>query len=407
MVSRRRFLASAGVAGATWGFPLAAAARWRDETDLEQALESARAEGHAAGMAAGLVRDGELVWSGGFGSADLERDLPMTAATVMNIASISKTVTATAVMQLWEEGRFGLDDDVRTIVPWELKHPEHPRVAITLRQLLTHTSSITDGAVYDASYACGDPKVSLAEWVQGYFEEGGAFYDREQNFFSKPPESRRIYSNVGFGLLGYLVEVVAGQPFEDFCEERIFTPLGMSSTAWHLARIDRSQHAIPYEYGEAGDAVELVTAEGSKRITVEADGYVPMCLYSFPNYPDGLVRTSVEDFARFLSAYLNGGVYDGNRILKAETVELMLSDQTPESMERKGTSKQGLAWHTFSVRAAGTMWGHSGGDPGVATLALTDRKRNFATMVFCNTSSEAMLKASGRLVREGVARSDG
>lgn len=112
-------------------------------------------------------------------------------------------MTNAAVLQLFEHGKIELDDDVSQHLPF-------PDVPITVRQLLTHTAGIEDGDAYNASHACGDPAVSLADWIRAYLQPGGRFYSAEQNFLPTGPGEAHTYSNLGFGLLGYLVEVVSG-----------------------------------------------------------------------------------------------------------------------------------------------------------------------------------------------------
>ena len=119
---------------------------------LEQ-LERDRAPGFSAAVVAGS----SLVWSAGYGLADVHRETVMTPDTIQNIGSISKTITATAVMQLFETGQFGLDDDVSEYLPFQVRNPRYPDAPITFRQLLAHRSSIKDGPAYGESYACGDP----------------------------------------------------------------------------------------------------------------------------------------------------------------------------------------------------------------------------------------------------------
>jgi CubicO group peptidase (beta-lactamase class C family) len=126
-------------------------------------IERTREAYHVPGVAVAIVRHGELLRARGYGWADLERRVPMTADTLLNVGSVSKTVTAIAVMQLWERGALRLDDDVNDYLPFAVRNPRHPDVPITARQLLAHRSSIRDGPAYDESYACGDPSLSLVE----------------------------------------------------------------------------------------------------------------------------------------------------------------------------------------------------------------------------------------------------
>jgi CubicO group peptidase (beta-lactamase class C family) len=98
----------------------------------------------------------------------MENKIPMTDKTIQNIGSISKTITATAVMQLWEKGKFKLDDDVNGYLPFKERNPYFPDDPITFRELLTHKSSIKDGPAYEDSYACGDPTISLKDWIEDF-----------------------------------------------------------------------------------------------------------------------------------------------------------------------------------------------------------------------------------------------
>ena len=253
---------------------------------------------------------------------------------IMNIASISKTFTATAVMQLWEKELIQLDADIHLYLPFHVRNPRHPEIPITIKQLLTHTSSIVDGNYYDASYSDGDPHISLEDWVTGYLVPGGQFYNEKQNFSKTEPGSSHEYSNVGFGLLGYLVEQISGMPFNEYCRVHIQEPLGMKQSGWFIHEIDSSKHITPYEF----------TAQENQ----------PLELYSFPNYPDGLLRTSVRELSFFLLAIMNGGKCNQVRILEKSTLKEMLQALVETE------DGQGLCWHQIKFE---DLWGHSGGDP--------------------------------------------
>jgi len=313
------------------------------------------AENKIPGIAACVVKGDQIVWSGAKGYANMEREIPMDTEMVMNIASISKTFTATAVMQLWEQGRIGLDDDINDYLPVSIRNPYHPDQSITLFQLLTHTSSIVDGKFYDASYSDGDPQISLEDWIRGYLLPGGSYYDDLQNFSVAEPGSQHDYSNVGYGLLGYLVEQISGMPFNLYCQKNILSPLGMKQSGWFLHEVDTNRHITPYEFEEGQNKA--------------------LNLYSFPNYPDGLLRTSVNDLSKFLTAIINGGSYEDATILKKSTLKKMLK------LQLDGDPGQGLCWHLIPFES---MWGHSGGDPGVATYMYFSPGTKIGVIAFQN-----------------------
>ena len=152
-LSRRDFIRLTG--SAVVGVSMASESK-TNPLGLDDFLESRVAQCPAPGLAAAIVKGNQLVWAKGFGWANRESNIPMSADTLMNIGSISKTITATAVMQLWEAGKFDLDDDINEFLPFVVRNPGNPEVAITFRQLLTHRSSIKDGPAYGESYACGD-----------------------------------------------------------------------------------------------------------------------------------------------------------------------------------------------------------------------------------------------------------
>ena len=314
--SRRTFLLAAGSGAASpllEGLSLAAGV---GGNELDDFIEGERRAGSIPGLAACIVKAGQVVWSRGYGWADIAKRVPMDPVlTVQNIGSISKTVVATAVMQLWEKGKFQLDDDVNEQLPFAVRSPSHPDTPITYRLLLTHRSGIADSLAYSSSYACGDPSLTLDSWINGYLTPGGHYYHKSDNFRPWKPGDKRDYSNLGFGLLGYLVERVSGIPFAQYTKTHIFVPLGMKRTGWHLSEIDRAQHAVPYAPVADGDNPdeELESYRkfgllGGEPVRDPVSGtHRPLCLYSFPNYPDGSLRTSVSQLARLLLSYIGDG----------------------------------------------------------------------------------------------------
>lgn len=353
------------------------------------------------GLSACLMKNNEVVWSNAYGWADIENKIPMTLDTVQNIASVSKTVTATAVMQLWEKGLFKLDDDVNGYLPFTVRNSRFPDAAITFRQLLTHRSSIKDGPAYDDSYSSGDPTISLETWLKEYLVPGGEFYDPKENFHTwKPGETSkagepRAYTNIGFGLLGYLVERISNQPFGEYTKKNIFEPLEMDETSWYIRDIETKKQAVPYFYVAAKhvDMPELKAINeklGLYKDRPVKEGFLPLGLYSFPNVSDGLVRTSVRQFSHFLAMYLNDGNYKGKQILQKATVDTMLSS------DHFG---RGLCWYS-TQKDGHTFWQHGGGDPGISTMISFDRANKSGLVLFANTSSGGLEDIVARLAEE-------
>lgn len=323
--------------------------------EVEKYIESQLIQNKIPGIACCVVQEDRMIWSGAYGWANIEKGVPMSIDGIMNIASISKTFTATAVMQLLEKELIQLDSDINLYLPFPVINPYHPEIPITISHLLTHTSSIVDGDSYDASYSDGDPVVSLEDWVKGYLVPGGQFYNEKQNFSQSAPGSEHEYSNVGFGLLGYLVEQLSGMPFNEYCRQHIQEPLGMKESGWFINEIDSTKHITPYQFNDNQNQ--------------------PLKLYSFPNYPDGLLRTSVRELSLYLMAIMNGGEYSKARILEKSTLKNMLKAQVVMD------DGQGLCWHKIKFEG---LWGHSGGDPGVATFMFFNPRTKRGIITFQN-----------------------
>jgi CubicO group peptidase (beta-lactamase class C family) len=300
-------------------------------------------------------------------------------------------LTCAAVMQLWEGKKFALDDAIDGHLPFLVRNPSFPEVRITFRQLLTHTSSIASGPAYGNSYACGDSRTPLGRWLREYLSPGGSIFDEHRNFHPWAPGTRFQYSNVAYGLLGYLVETVSDIAYPDYMRKQIFAPLGMLQSRFSLEGMDPQSHATAYTLVKDGDFAGLKVRDPAWVPPAESSGgvQVPHCLYSFATPPDGLARTSAEELSRFLQAFMNAGALDGHSVLQPETIAQILSDQHvpfDPTDAAPPTFRQGLAWRRFDDPVLGTLWGHTGGDPGVSTLMSFRPKDRRGVIVLTNSS---------------------
>lgn len=297
---------------------------------------------HIPAVSALIVKKGEPVWFKAYGKGNVDTDVNATSNMAFMLASVSKTITATALMQVWENGGFNLDENINDHLPFAVVNPNFPNDIITFRQLLTHTSGIIDNwDVLDVLYVDGDSPVSLADFCTGYFSIGGAYYDADLNFANQAPGTYYEYSNASATLCGYLVQTITGIDFNQYCRDSIFTPLCMDNTGWFLSDMNQNNLASPHYY--------------------ENGAYVVAPHYGYPDYPDGQLRTNATSLGRFVDMYMNGGIYNGTRILENSTVDLMLSEQVPAI-----SPGQGLIWYS-DVFLGKTYWGHNGGDLGVST----------------------------------------
>ena len=366
------------------------------------------------GLAAAIIVDGHLAWARGYGLADIENGRPMTADTIQNVGSVTKTVTTTLALQDVEAHRLDLDSDINGYLRFSIRNPKHPTVPITLRQLLTHRSSIRDGIAYLESYRCGDQVTSLEDWLQTYFGASMTsdhFHDWAPGTLN-PPSNPLAYSNVAFGLVGLLSERVGGQPYDKLCRERIFGPLGMTSTAFRLDTLDRAREAAPY-LTLANDFKSDDLSEAERALArypeavPKAGGHHAYCSYSFATPPDGLMRTSVRDLAQFMMAWIGNGSRalpgsEAARVLSAETVAMALA---PVHYERP------LGWHEVRKHfgsedpiPGSPLIGHNGSDPGIGSVALLrPADRSGFVMIFNASYDNAIANDGLELYLETLA----
>lgn len=326
-------------------------------------------ESGIVGLGAAIIIDKKVAWKKGYGFSDQQTGAAFTTSTLMNIASVSKTVTGACLMKAVEQGKLALDEDINNYLPFKIQNPYFPEDEITLRNLATHTSGLTDRYPFytDSLYFNGkDSPQALGDFLQQYFMPGGQYYSKE-NFLNHKPGTFREYSNIGAALAGYIVEIRTGQRLNDYSKKYLFNPLKMDDTGWFLSEINLNKHTKLYE------KQDLKIRE------------IP--LYGCTTYPDGGVRSSVDDLSHFFICLLNDGRYQNKQVLKTETVKEMLRfqfDEThlPENVKPK-TLNSGIFWAT---KMGATRIGHNGSDPGVRVFMLSDLNKEVAVILFINTS---------------------
>jgi CubicO group peptidase (beta-lactamase class C family) len=249
-----------------------------------------------------------------------------------------------------------LDDDINDYIPITIRNPNFPDKPITFRMLLTHTGSLEDvtstglkipqGVKYPRGVV-GDSDIPLRELVEDLFTPGGKYYSAE--YFSKSePGTKYSYSNFAFSLIGYLVEKIAKEDFSEYCKENIFRPLGMNNTGWRLRDLDTNRIVFGYGF-PANDSVL---------------SYKKVRHFGEPGYPAGNLRTTLHDFAKFISAFIDKGKHKEYQLLKPQTVDLMLSPQGVKNIPTRSFKiiDIGLTWLINDVEGVQlyTMNGFSG-----------------------------------------------
>jgi len=265
-----------------------------------------------AGAVTLVARNGQIAALDAVGQADIANAKPMKPDTMFWIASMTKPITATAIMILRDEGKLSIDDPVEKHLPefkaqWlvgnksqdvlTLKRPARP---VTLKDLLTHTSGVADAPSTGRD-------LSLGELVLLY----------SQQPLKSEPGSKWEYNNAGINTLGRVVEVVSGETFESFLQKRIFKPLGMKDTTFYPSGGQIKRVAKSYEPGTNGlNETGIWFIKG------------PLDARTRPAFPSGGLFSTAQDMFRFYQMILNGGTWDGKRILSAGSVSTMTKTQT-------------------------------------------------------------------------------
>ncbi len=311
-----------------------------DLASIPAALEAEVASHHTAGAVTLVLRDGKVVQHGAVGMADREKQVAMREDHVFWIASMTKSISVTTIMTLVDEGKLSLDDPASTWLP-ELKavklaNGTAPARPITLRDLMSHTSGLAfpprkadDGAQSLRGYTLALVKAPLA------FEPGSAY-------------------EYGFGITvaGRIAEIVSGKAFDALMQERILDPLGMTDTSFHPDDRLRARFAKTYKTEEDGEG--LVTAYNS---FVTPDATVRRM-----TEPSGGLFSTAADLAKFYQMILDGGTFEGKRIVSASAI----AEMTKPRHAGGEVLNYGLGWqcnHPEKANVPGfseTAFGHGG-----------------------------------------------
>ena len=352
-------------------------------------------QGHIAGVVAAVVRDGRLVCMEALGQADIEAARPMPEDAIFRLYSMTRSMTSLAAMILWEEGAFQLDDPISRYLPQfvgqrvfadagspDMDQTQSRDGDITVEHLLLHTSGLgsRSSGIYRAE-GVRLRSISVEQMVDNA---------ARTPLFEDPGTNWRY--GISTTILGRLVEVWSGKPLEDYLQERVFGPLGMTDTGFWVEperadrlatvyRASREGELRPYQMEEIPFTEQPILIEGGV----------------------GLVASTM-DFLRFSQMFLNGGELDGNRVLQPETVTMMTVNRIPDALLPIGFGRPtlGQGWglgfsivmdasqYAYPVNDGDFWWDGSAG-----TRFWIDPTENMVTIVMAQVSP-----ASGRGFRE-------
>jgi CubicO group peptidase (beta-lactamase class C family) len=328
--------------------------------EVADLVEAARNEWRAPGVSVAVVVDGQIAWAQGFGLADVENEVEARPDTVYRIASISKPLSATAILQLMEKGKLSLDDPVTKHLP---SFPDR-ELGITLRHLLTHTSGIRH-------YKAGE--MDLKEHFDSV-EAALAIFKDDPLLFT--PGTKYSYSSYAYNLLAAVVESASGLTFEAYMKEKVWGPAGMRAT-----RLEQQGEIVLHR------SRQYVVAGGGGRVA-----NAPFADLSVKWAGGGMIST-VEDLARFAIA-LDQGV-----LLKPTTLATMYEPMTLTDGTR---TDYGLGWDS-QIDDKGRRWiAHGGGATGGSTYILRLPEKRFAVTIAANVQDAGDRRALGMKIAELV-----
>jgi CubicO group peptidase (beta-lactamase class C family) len=375
--------------------------------DLEAYLHTLTAFGAPPGLSLVVVKDGAVVYQRGFGLADGPKHVAATPQTVYGWWSMTKLVTAVAVLQLQEQGKLNIDDPVATYLPFfTVASPSAASRPVTIRQLLNHSSGIPNnvpaliGWIHHADQPRLDQTTYLAQMLPDYatlrFEPG----------------DHGEYTNVGYMVLGAVIEAASGQTYEDYMREKVLRPLGMRQTDFVYTEAMLPHAAVashPWLSMETAALPFLVT-NWSSYVRETTDGRMWLNrFYANSAPPTGLIGPAT-DAARFMAAMLNAGELEGQRILSSESVRMMIHDSHLPGRGGEADTYPGmwygLGWHIVPEGERLRIQ-HRGGGPGFGSEMRLYPDEGLGMVVIANDTSydrDAILDLAAQLDWADTAR---
>ena len=332
------------------------------ESAFEKDIEALRDSLDNVGLAVAVVKDNQIVYHHEFGYSDLENKTPLRKDNLFRIASISKSFSATSILQLIEKGMVTLDTDVSTLAGFPIRNPRFPDTVITLEMLMSHTSSLNDSQGYfvlDVINPATNP-----DWAKCYSDyEPGTGYR---------------YCNLNFNLVGTFIEKLSGERFDQYVVHHVLEPLGLYG-GYCVDSLDASRFAKLYDFRD-GKMVEQKDAYAprSERIANYRFGY-DTPVFS----PTGGMKISALDLARYMMMHMGWGTApDGTRIISEEASRSM---QT----ERSAPEHYGLAIeHDFNSVPGVELVGHTGCAYGLRSAMFWAPDRSFGLVCISNGTND-------------------
>ncbi|MDR6981967.1 CubicO group peptidase (beta-lactamase class C family) [Rheinheimera pacifica] len=354
--------------------------------ELELYLPALMEEAAVPGLAIARIKNGQTVLLQTYGKANIATGTPVTKDTLFNLASISKPIMGLVLLQLADQGKLDLEQDINNYLPFRVDNPHTAGEKITLRHLASHSSGIAD--FYDInSYAENqEPDISLGQHLTSLLLADGDNYHQGEHFLPQLPGEKRQYSNLAAGLAGYLVEATTGMSLAQYSKVNLFPALAMHHSSWLLHDVALETVAVPYEVEQCVPYFFLCADTESPSLNSLISRYInppakyksfkPYPHFGNPQYPDGGVRSSISELSQFLVAILNNQDSAGRPLLSDAMYNEMFSLQLPESV----SANQRFFWRDNEMG----LTGHMGSDLGVFTALYFDRSSKDGFIILMN-----------------------
>jgi len=329
------------------------------------------------GLSVAVVKKGDIIYTHSFGTKDNTTNAPLTDENIFRIASISKSFSATSIMQLIEAGKLSIDDDISDLVGFRVRNPRFPEKVITLKMLLSHTSSINDSQGYFTLDAINPAK--NPDW--------------EKCFSDYAPGTDYRYCNLNYNMVGTVIEKYSGERFDNYVKNHILRPLGLYG-GYNVDSLDANRFATLHEYNSTTKKLSPSPLAYAPR-REEIKNYVMG--YSTPIFsPTGGMKISASDLAKYMTMHMNFGKYKGKKIMSKKSARLM---QTKIS-EEEG---YGMAIaNREDVIPGKMMTGHTGSAYGLYSAMFFNPKEKFGIVVITNGCNPTYTNGINDVLRAGI-----
>ena len=343
----------------------------------EAGLSQIMKDDKVVGFSVAVVKNNKIIYTKSMGMQDIEKNLPLTDKAIFRIASISKSFSATSIMQLIEAGKLSLDDDFSELVGFKVRNPKFPNTVITLRMIMSHTSSVNDSQGYFSFDVINPAKNPNWEKCYNNYEPGKGY----------------MYCNLNFNMTGAVIERVSGERFDQYVKHHILDPLGIYG-GYCVDSLDKNRFATLYEYNKESAKLNPSPAAYNPR-SEEVKNYVlgeTTPIFS----PTGGLKISATDLATYMIMHARHGKYKGGRIIsKSSSIQMQTKLSDDENY--------GLALETTDKLIPGeTMCGHTGSAYGLYSAMFFNVKKKFGIVVITNGCGSYFDSGFNEVIKKAV-----